>query len=256
MKPPIKWPGGKRNFVKTIKPLWEPHAHRLFVEPFCGACAVGLGLEVERALMNDFNPHLINFWWFVQDGTEIQLKMEHDRDMYYQYRSRFNQLIQDYNYISEEAAELFYYLNKTGFNGLFRVNKRGMYNVPFGAHKKITYQTNFAEYEKQISEWVFHHGDFEDLPIEAGQFIYADPPYDEGFADYTKEGFSWADQVRLAKWLANHQGPVVASNKSTPRIVALYMDNGFDIVYISGPRSISSDGDRTKVLEIIATRNL
>lgn len=256
MKPPIKWPGGKRNFVNTFRKAWEVHDHRVLVEPFCGACAVGLGLEVEYALMNDFNPHLVNFWWFVQAGYEIDLEMEHDRDLYYHYRSKFNRRIQDFEYITPQAAELFYYLNKTGFNGLFRVNKNGMYNVPFGDHKKVTYQTNFAEYEQVIKHWAFSFGDFEDTPVEAGMFIYADPPYDDGFNAFTEQGFTWADQVRLARWLAGHHGPVVASNKATPRIVDLYMDNGFDVQYLSANRSISADGNREQVLEIIATRNI
>ena len=256
MKPPIKWPGGKRWLTNRLEPLYKKHAHRPFVELFCGGCALSFGFEVERAILNDLNIHLINFFWHIQDGNPIGLEMENDRDMYYEYRGRFNQIIQDGFIVTKEAAGLFYYLNKTGFNGLFRVNKNGMYNVPFGKYKSINYQTEFPEYEQQMRHWEFLTGDFEDLPVEAGMFVYSDPPYDDGFDMYTKEGFTWADQVRLARHLAKHQGPVVASNKATPRIVSLYMDNGFDISYEAGPRAISSDGNRDRVLEIVATKGV
>jgi len=256
MNPPIKWPGGKRWLAPTIASLYKGHEDRPLVEPFAGACAVSFHIEPEVALCNDYNPHVINFFWEVKQGLEINMPMENDRDMYYSYRGEFNQLVMSYDWLGDHAAELFYYLNKTGYNGLFRVNKKGRYNVPFGSYKTINYQRSFEEEERVIREWEFYYGDFEDTPIPPECFIYADPPYDDGFTAYTADGFSWGDQVRLCRWLAWYPGPVVASNKATPRIIDLYAQNGFKLRYISGPRSISSDGNRDQVLEILATKGV
>src|SRR5690606_35235330 len=103
--------------------IWSLHTHRRLVEPFCGGLAVSLGLRPQRALLNDINPHLINFYRWLQNGLVVELPMANDRDMYYRYRARFNELIQSGNHASKEAAELFYYLNRTGFNGLCRFNR-------------------------------------------------------------------------------------------------------------------------------------
>ena len=87
-------------------------------------------------------------------------------------------------------------------------------------------------------------------------FIYADPPYDVKFTKYSKEDFTWDDQVRLAEWLAKHPGPVVLSNQATPRITKLYKSIGFRLNYLQAPRMISCNGDRTPATEILATKNL
>jgi len=256
MNPPIKWPGGKRWLAPKIAEIYKDYTDSIFVEPFAGACAVAMYMEVGAAICNDYNPHVINFWWEIKRGLEINRPMENDRDMYYKYRAEFNSLIMSYDWLGDTPAELFYYLNKTGYNGLFRVNKKGRFNVPFGRHKSIAYQRSFEDEERIIRDWEFYYGDFEDTPIPPECFIYADPPYDDGFDAYTSGGFSWKDQVRLCRWLASYPGPVIASNKATPRIVDLYTNNGFDIEYLDGPRSISSDGDRSTVKEIFATRRI
>ncbi|HCC32292.1 MAG TPA: adenine methyltransferase, partial [Clostridiales bacterium] len=85
-------------------------------------------------------------------------------------------------------------------------------------------------------------------------FVYADPPYDVEFTQYSKDGFTWKDQVRLANWLASHPGPVVASNQATPRIVSLYRSLGFDLRFLDAPRMINCTGDRTSAREILATK--
>src|SRR5690606_3745119 len=121
---------------------------------------------------------LINFYRWLQNGLVVELPMANDRDMYYRYRARFNELIQSGNHASKEAAELFYYLNRTGFNGLCRFNRRGEFNVPFGRYATITYQRDFTPYRSVLSEWEFTCGDFEVLNLSPDDFVYADPPYD------------------------------------------------------------------------------
>ena len=127
---------------------------------------------------------------------------------------------------NKQAAELFYYLNRTGYNGLCRFNSKGEFNVPFGRYKRINYTKNFSAYREIFSKWEFQCEDFASLPIKPGDFIYADPPYDVQFTKYAKEDFSWADQVRLAEFLSAHEGPVVLSNQATERIVRLYERRG------------------------------
>src|SRR5262249_43812851 len=151
---------------------------------------------------------------------------------------------------------LFYYLNRTGFNGLCRFNRNGKFNVPFGRYERISYVTDFSAYQGPLSDWEFRSQDFEQLPIDREDFIYADPPYDVEFTQYSKRAFGWDDQVRLAEWLLRHPGPVVLSNQATPRIVRLYRSLGFQLYYFLAPRRISCNGNRTAAREVLATRNL
>lgn len=256
LKPALKWAGGKRWLVPHLEEIWSGHRHRRLVEPFCGGLAVSLGLMPKRALLNDINPHLINFYQQVKQGLVVDLPMENDEELYYAHRNRFNQLIAEGRANCKEAAQLFYYLNRTGFNGLCRFNKKGEFNVPFGKYKTINYVRDFLEYKDIFSDWDFSLGDFEQVDVRPDDFIYADPPYDVEFTQYSKEGFSWDDQVRLAEWLAQHPGPVVISNQATERIVELYKRYGFSIRLLHAPRMISCNGDRTKALEVLATKGV
>ena len=87
-------------------------------------------------------------------------------------------------------------------------------------------------------------------------FVYADPPYDVPFTQYSKDGFGWHEQERAAEWLARHPGPVILANQATDRIIALYTRLGFDLVFLKGPRMISCTGDRRPAREVLATRHL
>jgi DNA adenine methylase len=254
--PVLKWAGGKRWLVETLRAMWARHAHRRLVEPFCGGAAVTLGLRPARALLNDVSPHLINLYTWIPRGLRINLRMENDEALYYENRDRFNELLRARDGASADAASLFYYLNRTCFNGLCRFNSRGEFNVPFGRFTRINYRTSFAEHADAFAAWQFSAGDFETVALDPDDFVYADPPYDATFAQYAAEGFDWNDQVRAATWLAAHPGPVVASNVATDQIVDLYRGLGFDIGYVTAPRRISADGDRTPVREMLATKHL
>lgn len=255
MRPPLKWAGGKRWLVSYLAPVWERHTHRRLVEPFCGGLAVALSLRPKRALLNDANPHLVNFLRWLRAGLAADIEMRNDSELYYAHRERFNELITSGSAKSPEAAALFYYLNRTGYNGLCRFNKKGRFNVPFGRYAAIRYRTDFSAYKELFAEWDFTCGDFKGILLDGEDFVYADPPYDVEFTQYSAGGFMWDDQVRLAHWLAGHPGPVVASNQATPRIVGLYGDLGFEIRFLEAPRMISCNGDRTAAREILATRN-
>lgn len=256
LKPILKWAGGKRWLVPELRRIWKYHSHRRLVEPMCGGLAVTLGLMPARALLNDVNPHLVNFYRWVKAGLTFTLPMRNESAMYYEYRRRFNELIREGKADTSEAAQIFYYLNRTGYNGLCRFNRQGEFNVPFGRYKRINYEPDLSPYQQAFAGWEFRVGDFATVPLEPGDFVYADPPYDVEFTQYAKDGFSWDDQVRLVEWLAAHPGPVVLSNQATKRIVSLYERFGFELRFLDAPRMISCNGDRTRALEVLALKGV
>lgn len=260
LTPPLKWVGGKRWQVPMIEPMWRPHAHRRFVEPFCGGLAMTLGLRPERAWVNDINPHLMNFYRQIQKNPRPFpdfVVFNNEADVYYASRAWFNELIaQPNSRDTDTAAALFYYLNRTGYNGLCRFNAKGGYNVPFGKHSTINYRCDFSDCHEAFKGWQFTCGDFSGVTLEPNDFVYADPPYDVDFTQYSQGGFSWDDQVRTANRLAEHGGPVVLVNQATPRIVALYKGLGYTLTTLDAPRRVSCTGDRAPAQEVMATRNI
>jgi DNA adenine methylase len=256
LRPPLKWAGGKRWQVPYLRPLWERHRGRRLVEPFCGGLAVTLSLMPSKALLNDVNPHIVNFYRWIQRGLRVSVRMANNERTYYVLRERFNHLLARGRGKSAEAAGIFYYLNRTGYNGLCRFNRQGGFNTPFGRYEKLDYKTDFTEYVETFARFDFTNLDFEEIPLERDDFVYADPPYDVAFRQYSKDGFGWDEQVRTAGWLSKHPGPVVLSNQATERIVALYRELGYDLIALDGPRLISCTGDRTPAKEVLATRNI
>lgn len=256
LKPPLKWAGGKRWLLPHIEPIWRQHRSRRYVELFCGGLAVALGLQPERAVLNDLNPHLINFYEQIRRGLLLKIEAHYDQDLFYTHRDRFNQLIRNGHTHTKEAAQLFYYLNRTCFNGLCRFNRGGEFNVPFGQYNSVNYARDFHSYRKIFGGWSFTNKDLSDLPIKSDDFIYADPPYDVEFTTYSAGGFTWDDQVRTAELLAKHRGPVLLSNQATKRIVSLYRRLGFRLKFLDAPRRINSNGNRDSAREVLASRNL
>ena len=256
LSPPLKWAGGKRWQLPHLTKYWQREPHRRLVEPFCGGLAVALGLQPEHALLNDANPHLINFYAWIKRGLKISIEMANDATLFYRHRDRFNELLRQGREETREAASLFYYLNRTGYNGLCRFNRSGEFNVPFGRYATINYRRNFGEYQQLLDTWEFSNVTFDQIMLAPDDFVYADPPYDVEFTQYSKNGFAWHEQVRTAEWLAEHPGPVILSNQATPRIMKLYRKLGYRLNRLSAPRRISCTGDRSDAAEVLAVRNL
>lgn len=269
LEPFLRWAGGKRKhkwLFEAITKVFNPHKHRL-VEPFVGGAAIALGVEPKWALLNDANPYLINLYSHVKTnfsgwGIDPNLRGYTSEAAYYRLRDRFNELrkIAPYKEVQTELAELFYYLNRTGYNGLCRFNNSGGYNNPYGKLRKPKFDHDFKAYQSKFQDWVFTCMDFEAMQVFPNDVVVADPPYDvsEGKDDhdYVAGGFSWADQVRLADWLTCANVPVFSCNLATDRIVSLYTERGFDVQFVDAPRAIACNGDREKVREILATKNL
>jgi len=252
MKPFIKWTGGKRWLLPILQQIWLPYQEHKLVEPFTGGMAVALGLNPKSALLNDANEHLINLYRQVSKGLTITIEPLNETEFYYAMRDEFNALIRNKQHKTKDAASIFYFLIRTGFNGLCRFNSSGEFNVPFGQHVSIKYKQDFHDYKELLKKWDLSHGDFAKLKLSGDEFIYADPPYDVEFTRYNAEDFTWDDQLRLAKWLSKHKGPVLASNQATPRILELYKDLKFTVYTLPAPRMISCNGDRRPAQEILA----
>jgi len=254
MRPPLKWAGGKR-WQEPYMRCYFANSTRRLVEPFAGGLGIAMSLEPRRVWANDINPYLITFYRWLQQGFTVSLPMINDEATYYEYRDRFNTLIDQGEVDTIEAASLFYYLNRTGFNGLCRFNKAGVFNVPFGSYAAIPYEREFSAYRSTMASWTFTVGSFEDMRLDADDFVYADPPYDSSFTSYTSERFSWEQQVKIAEWLTPHPGPVILANRATPRIIELYEGLGYALQFLEAPRRMACNGDRTPVREVLAMRN-
>lgn len=256
VSPALKWAGGKRWLLPQLQPIWQKFATRRLVEPFVGGMGVALGLKPQCALLSDINEHLINFYQWLQKGLSIEIEMLNEEAAFYEARLRFNQLIRLNQQHSKEAASLFYYLNRTCFNGLCRFNSKNEFNVPFGRYKKINYTRDFTHFARTVGRWEIQPRSFETTSLSDHDFLYIDPPYDTPFTQYSKEDFSWVDQEKLANWLCQTDAPMVVTNQATTRILELYQDLGFSVTTLLAPRRIASSGDRTPALEMLATRNL
>lgn len=259
MKSLLKWAGGKRWLAPHLGKVYREKYHNCrVVEPFVGGLSVALKLRSKEALLNDINPHLINFYRQVKLGAfELKRQLPNEKEYYYQRREEFNKLIKAGGENSLRSAELFYYLNKHGFNGLCRFNSDGKFNVPFGARTSIEIPKSLQDYIRVFQAWNFSCQDFSNIEIRSGDFLYIDPPYDNTFTKYSKEDFNWDDQTRLAEWFSNHDGPLIISNSWTERVVELYKSLGLKVSEVQAPRSISRDADgRGQVSEVLATRDV
>src|SRR4029078_13743927 len=110
-KPPLKWAGEKRWLVSHLKPIWEVNTQRRYVEPFCGGLAVVLGLQPKQALLNDVNPHLINFYRHVQNGLRMRVRMRNDEELFYRHRERFNRLIRRGKWQNADGRQMLHNTN-------------------------------------------------------------------------------------------------------------------------------------------------
>lgn len=256
MKPFLKWAGGKSWIVPKIQELYDGSTR--FVELFAGSAAVSLGLEAKDVLLNDSNSYLIKCHRFARTGMkrlEVPINWEYNEEIYYRNRDVFN-VIKDTSMIIDTGA-LFYYINRNGYNGLCRFNRKGECNVPFGKYKTVGYIDDFSPYREIMQGWELQSYDYRSIDLKFDDFVFADPPYDganTAFTGYFGK-FDWDDQVRLAHMLKRHTGKVVATNLATDRICHLYLECGFDLEFVEVGRSINSKGtERKPVVEVIATK--
>lgn len=256
LQPLLKWIGGKRWLVPRLAPYYQ--LSRRLVDPFVGGMSVPLGLRAEKAVISDINPHLINLYRCLQDGLVLDgsVNLTNTEKVYYENREKFNELCDLGDYWTKEGALLFYYLNRSCFNGLCRFNKEGRFNAAYGKYKKLVYREDFSDFKEVMAGWEIFHRDFAEIQLQPDDFVYADPPYDNTFTKFTPEDFAWHDQERLARWLAAHRGPVIASNSYTERIVDLYNSLGFQVFTGAAPRRVSCDGNRDDATEVLVMKNI
>jgi DNA adenine methylase len=272
IKPFVKWAGGKRQLLPEIRKYLPLNTQSItYYEPFVGGGAVFFDLRPRRAVINDYNAELMLSYRIIRDHVEelIQaLKIHQTRNNkihYYEVRG-IDRNPAVFNGLSgvEKAARLIF-LNKTCYNGLYRVNSRGLFNVPRGRHKHP------AVCEEAVLRAVhdyltacdidIQNGDFEDAVKNAAEhsFVYFDPPYHgpgkTNFTAYQAGGFDDAEQLRLRDVflsLTRRGVPCVLSNADTPFIRELYEDKKLDIITVSARRAINSNaGGRSNTNEVL-----
>ena len=274
MKPIIKWCGGKQQLLDKIKerlPVnFNKYSYQKYYEPFLGGAAVLLDLNPTNAVVNDINPELINMYLQVRDRVEEVIHHltiydnQHEiwsdpKDYYYKVREYFNA---ELGTNTAQQAARFIYLNKHCFNGLYRVNKKGQFNVPFNGKLSgwSADQDHLRELSTRLKSVDIRCGSFEDTVKDAGtnDFVFFDSPYTPitatSFTDYTKEGFSYEDHVRLAKVfkeLTNRGCYCMLTNHDTPLIRELYKDYKIEVVDVR--RSINRKRDGRTGKEVIIT---
>lgn len=267
--PFLKWPGGKRWFVSQHADLL-PTSFGKYVEPFLGAGAVFFHLKPASALLGDMNADLIEAYrtikteWQALENSLTYRQRQHrgDPDGYY-YRARAKVT----NRRVERASRLIY-LNRTCFNGLYRVNQHGHFNVPRGSKNQVLFPTdNFAGISRLLKSAELVTGDFEGLVNRANDddFVFCDPPYtvrhnDNGFRKYNEVLFSWSDQERLARALlqaAKRGAKVLCTNANHPCVRELYSDSRFEQKIVSRTSRVSADGgSRRRFEELVVRANI
>ena len=256
--PFLNWAGGKRWFVHRYAHLL-PTTYKRYIEPFLGAGSVFFHLQPEKAVIGDSNKELIAAYRGIKkDWRQIEKSLRrhqrmHSKSHYYAVRET---LPSD---PIERAARVIY-LNRTCFNGIYRVNLEGKFNVPRGTKNSVVHpDDNFEAMSRILRRAEINHCDFEELidDAERGDLVFADPPYTvrhniNGFIKYNEKLFSWEDQVRLARALtrASCRGVhIVATNANHNSVRKLYKDNGFLLMEVSRYSSISADSANRKKFE-------
>ena len=269
VSPILKWVGGKRQLMKEILSVFpRDYRARTYHEPFVGSGAVFFKVKPRKGSINDINPRLINFYKVVRENpTELIEEARnylYEKKTYYKLRGRFNQG----NLPEVEEAALFLYLNKTCYNGLYRVNSRGEFNVPFGRYKnpKIVDPNRIHEASRALANIEILNQDFTyvtDL-AERGDVCYLDPPYDPvsetaDFTSYSRNGFDAQEQIRLRDTCLELDGKEVIfilSNSYTNTIKDLYADEGFNLMTVQARRMVNSKSERRgDIKEVIITNS-
>ncbi|HAG11970.1 MAG TPA: modification methylase [Desulfotomaculum sp.] len=259
--PLIKWAGGKGQLIFQIRPFLPGQTIKLYLEPFVGGGAMFFHLQPLKAVLIDNNPELINFYTVVRDNLEsLLVKLaghENSKEYYYRIRALEPEAMEPV-----DRASRFLYLNKTSYNGLYRVNKKGRHNVPFGRYKnpRIIDRERLSLANVLLQTTILIFGDFSSVLdfAKPGAFIYLDPPYQplsttSNFTSYTSEAFSEQDQYRLAKVfkkLDQRRCFVMLSNSDTPLIREIYSSYNQTILFAR--RAINCQaGGRGPVSELL-----
>ena len=268
VSPFVKWAGGKRQLLAQIRERM-PREYNRYYEPFIGGGAIVFDLLPENALINDINEALINAYVQIRENVDSFLDNinridsaigEDGKAYYYSMRNLYNMKLEKMEYDSELAA-LFVFLNKHCFNGLYRVNSKGLFNVPYNNSKRVSYDEESirmtSDYLKRVT---ITTGDFEDACRNAGRgdFVFLDSPYaplnPTSFESYTKEGFTLESHERLARLydeLTERGCYCMLTNHNTELIEQLYGNKGYTISVVNVKRMINSDANNRKGQEVI-----
>lgn len=238
--PPLKWAGGKRWFATRHRHL-IPNAYNQYIEPFVGSAALFFTLRPEKSILADVNPELINLYSIIRSSPEklheklMQYQRLHSKEYFYEMRAKVPRS-------ALGKAARFLYLNRTCWNGLYRVNKKGEFNVPIGTKNKVLMETdNFFGLADALKTATLLCSDFESIIEMAGKddFVFVDPPYTvahnfNGFIKYNEVLFSWADQERLKSAITraiDRGAKVLITNAAHDSVRELYSD--FEQIAIS-----------------------
>lgn len=270
LQPFTKWTGGKRQLLPVIKSLM-PDNYNSYFEPFIGGGAVFFELIPQKAIINDFNSELINCYRQIKDNPQklIELLVEHQKNNSKDYYLELRSVDRDdriHTMTATERAARIMYMLRVDFNGLYRVNSKNQFNVPYGRYKNPKIVD--SDLILSISQYLNKNnieiltGDFEKAveDVGAGDFVYFDPPYiplseTSAFTSYTHEGFSYEEQVRLRdvfRKLDKKGAYVMLSNSSSPLVEELY--KGFNIHKVEATRTNGAKvSSRGKISEFIVT---
>lgn len=260
-KPFIKWVGGKRALLEELH-NHIPESFNTYHEPFVGGGALFFSLQPEKAVISDTNLELVVTYQVVKKQTDklIQLLQEHQeshsKDYYYSIREQQPKEPLD-------IAARFIYLNKTCFNGLYRVNKQGKFNAPMGDYKNpnITQEDTIQACSTALQNTDIKYADYADIQPQKGDFMYLDPPYhpvgEQSFTSYTEQGFGDIDQVKLRDYVVSlHKKgvKVMLSNSDTPFIHEIYKNKFFHKHIVTAPRFVNCKANsRGNITELLIT---
>lgn len=273
MKPVIKWIGGKTQLLKELKEIITPELleGHTYYEVFTGGGALAFDLQHSKTVMNDLNSELINMYSVIRDEPEElieelkRFQNSHNAQWYYHVRS-----LDRYDFFNSISAVVraarTIYLNKTCFNGLYRVNKKGQFNAPLGKTSSgktpdIVQEDLIREMSKFLKTVQFYNTDFQNVTMNAkpGDVFFFDPPYDtdediksDGFVGYQKEGWKRSDLVRLkvvCDRLVREGCKVILTNNDTEYVRKLFKD--YSIKEVEVKRSVNRDGNNRKGREVI-----
>jgi DNA adenine methylase len=264
LMPFLKWAGGKR-WLATNYPHFLPKNFNRYIEPFLGGGAIFFSMQPRQAVLSDANPRLIECYLVMRDDPQgllarlLRHQKFHGHQYYYDVRSK------NYRSAVGRAAQ-FLYLNRTCWNGLYRVNLNGKFNVPKGTKSTVVFPNeDFSVYSQLLRRAVLRSGDFEGIldTAKAGDFVFVDPPYtvkhnNNGFAKYNENIFSWADQIRLQEALgrAGRRGAkILLCNAHHESVMDLFANLG-ELHIVRRTSLIAGESSRRdEVTEIVVTIN-